>query len=159
MTLDVGTATAGVGAVALAVAGWGGWISIGSLRSGPGWARSRLSTWRPMPWVLAGLGAVAIALVRPVWVGLALVYIGVVTGWLLWIVRRNLDRVHAAYGEFDDVGVPFDGTRLGGWIMVTAVVLGAVAIWDVTERGWIGLFGLALAVGLGSVGIYLRRAN
>jgi len=112
-----------------------------------------------MPWVLAGLGAVAIAIVRPVWVGLALVYIGVVTGWLLWIVRRNLDRVHAAYGEFDDVGVPFDGARLGGWIMVAAAVLGAVAIWDVTERGWSGSFGLALAVGLGSVGVYLRRAT
>lgn len=159
MTFDAVGATAVVGAVAIIVVLWGAWISLGSLRHGPAWALDQLSLWRPLPWVLGIAGLGAVFLVDPVWVGLGVVYIALVTGWIIWAVRRNLDRVRQAYGGFDEVSSQFPMGRMGSFLVAGALLLGAIAIWDVSVRGWTGLFGLALAVCLGGVGLALRRAG
>lgn len=159
MSLDAVAATALVGAVAMVVVIWGAWISVGSLRRGPSWALDQLRLWKPLPWALAIGGVGAVFLVDPVWIGLGVVYIALVTGWIIWAVHRNLDRVRQVYGEFDGVSAQLPLGRMGGFLLAGAVLLGAIAIWDVSSRGWIGLFGLGLAVCLGGVGLALRRAG
>lgn len=159
--IELGTspATGVVGLVALAVVGWGAWLSLGSSRRGPAWAAATLSTWRWMPWAVAVLGVVLAVVVSPVWAGLAVLYIGGVTGWLMRTLRRSLERVRAAYGEFDPV--PAGGgvipSRLSTYLLVGAVILALLAAWDTSVRGWAGLFGLGLALCLGGVGWLLRR--
>lgn len=158
MTLDVTTSGAVVGAVAVIVVGWGVWLSIGSSRRGPGWAHSLLVGWRPLPWALAIVGVVALVVVRPLWMGVAIIYIAMVSGYLMRAVRRSLDAVREAYGEFDEIDrSPISG-RVGGYLLAGAAMLGTLSLWDISVRGWNGVFGFALAVFLGGAGLVLRRA-
>lgn len=159
--LGTGPASGLVGLVAVAVVAWGAWLSLGSSRRGPAWAHDALTTWKWMPWAVAALGLVLIALVKPIWAGIAVIYIAAVTGWLTRTLRRGLDRVREAYGELGPppAGGPTVSPRVSTYLLVGAAVLALLAAWDTTVRGWVGLFGLALALCLGGVGIVLRRSH
>jgi hypothetical protein len=156
--IEVGpaAATISVGAVTILVAVWGAWISLGSSRHGPVWALSQLERWQPATAAVLVLGALAAVAVDPFWMGAAVAYVGVVAWWLTRTVRRHLLRARSLYGEMtalDGAGV---NSRLSIFVMGGATVLGVVAIWDVTRRGWVGSFGIALALVLGWVGFRLR---
>lgn len=158
MTLDVATSSAIVGAVAVLVVGWGVWLSIGSSRRGPGWAHSLLVAWRLLPWALGMVGIVALVVVQPLWMGVAIIYIAMVSGYLMRAVRRNLDAVRETYGEFDEIDESPISGRVGRYLLAGAAVLAALSLWDISVRGWNGVFGFALAVFLGGAGLVLRRA-
>ncbi|HSJ36226.1 MAG TPA: hypothetical protein VLB85_14350 [Acidimicrobiia bacterium] len=158
MTLDTSASTLIVGVVAVGVAIWGTWFSVGSSRRGPTWAHARLRAWRPLPWVLGAMGIAASFLFDPAWVGLSLLYIAVVTGWLTRIVRKNLDQVRSTYGDFDEVEPTPISEQVGLYLLVGSVILAAISLWDVAVRGWGGVFGLVLAACLGGAGVVLRRA-
>lgn len=101
---------------------------------------------------------VASFLLEPAWVGLSLLYIAVVTGWLTRTVRRRLDHVRSVYGEFDDVEQgPISG-QVGLYLVVGAVILTGISLWGVALGGWVGVFGLLMAAFLGGAGLALRRA-
>lgn len=158
MTFDSSASTVVVGVVAVGIAIWGTWFSVGSARRGPSWAYDRLRAWRPLPWVLGAVGAVASLVVDPAWVGLSLLYIAVVTGWLTRTVRSRLAHVRSVYGEFDRVERgPISG-RVGLYLLVGSVVLTGISLWGVALGGWVGAFGLLLAAFLGGAGLALRRA-
>lgn len=112
-----------------------------------------------MPWTLAAAGAVMAGLVEPMWVGVGVAYVGLVTGWLMRSVRRRLDHVRQTYGGFDTVTVVSAAvtTRAASYLLAGSAVLAAVAAWDISVRGWSGAFGLVLAVCLGGAGLMLRR--
>lgn len=157
MTLDAGVATALVGMVAVLVVGWGTWLSVGSSRHGPGWAQGVLQGWRLMPWAVGGAGALLALLAEPRWAGVAIAYIGLVTGWLARSVRGRLDYVHQTYG-FDAPTATAVGqvSRAGNYLLVGALALVAVGLWDISVRGWDGVFGLILAGFMVVAGLLLR---
>lgn len=162
IVLDGAAATGVVGVVAVGVAAWGGWLSLGSSARGPGWALSALSRWRPMPWSVAVAGAVLVVVVEPVWVGLGVVYVGLVVGALTFLVRRSLRRVRDVYGDFGDSShvTPLVGRRSGWLLIAGGGVIAAIGVWDLTVRGWAGVFGVLLAACLAVVGwIVLRRSR
>lgn len=158
MTLDASSSTIIVGSVAVGIAIWGTWFSVGSSRRGPTWAHERLRIWRPLPWLLGAVGVVFSFLLDPPWVGLSLLYIAVVLGWLTRTVRKRLDLVRSTYGEFDQVEQgPISG-QVGLYLLVGSVVLTGLSLWGVVAEGWVGVFGLMLAAFLGGAGLALRRA-
>lgn len=161
MSLTVGASTGVVGLLAVVVVGWGAWLSVGSSRRGPQWAYDSLTRWRLMPWVLTVAGAAMAVLVEPVWVGVSVAYVGLVTGFLMRSVRRRLDHVREMYGGFDAPTVaPVAVTsRVGSYLLAGAVVLALLGAWDVSVRGWSGVFGVVLAAFLGGVALVLRRTG
>ena len=154
IVLDATAATAAVGIVAVTVAVWGGWLSLGSSRRGPGWALTVLTAWRPMPWLLAVAGSLTAILVEPAWVGIGVLYVAVVVGFLTRSVRRSLERVSDAYGLDDapGAGAPMVGGRTGRLLVAGGVLMAVLGTWDVAVRGWAGIFGVLLAVCLVGVG-------
>lgn len=140
------------------VAVWGGWLSIGASHNGPDWARSHLHAWRYGPWMLA-LGGAGVALaITPVWVGIALLYIAAVTGFLMRQLRRRLEVIEETYGPFERPAAALAvSRRTGAYLLVGGAVLTVLAVADLAVRGWNGLFALALAATLLVAGFLMRR--
>ena len=117
-----------VGMAATVVVAWGSSISIRSAARGPRWALGHLATVRPF--VLGGVvaGLVLTLVVRPLWVGLAVLYVALTVLLLAAMLRRALVRLDEA-GGLDDL--PIERRRLivrrsRTLILVTGVVLAAV---------------------------------
>lgn len=158
MTFTLPVASVVVGAVAILVAGWGTWLSVGSSRRGAGWAHAFLVTWRWMPWAIGAAGVVLALVAEPPWVGIAVAYTGFVTAILARSVRTRLSLARDTYGAFDppsEAAISQSAT-MGTYLMWGGVVLAVIAVWDVTERGWAGAFGLALAAILALAGWLVR---
>ena len=158
--LDQAVATAVLGAVAVAVAIWGVWLSVGSSRQGPAWALSQLGRWRrAAPLLLIG-GGLATLVFEPFWMGIGVVYIAAVAWWLTSSVRRSLLRTLEVFGDLGD-GTPPSAASASAYSRILlggAGVLALFSVWDVVNRGWPGVFGVVLAVCLGYVGIRVFRA-
>jgi hypothetical protein len=143
--------------VAVLVVGWGTWLSVGSSRHGPAWAQAVLESWRWMPWAVGGAGALLAVLAQPRWVGVAIAYIALVTGWLARSVRGRLDYVRHAYGfDAPTATTVAQASRAGNYLLAGALALAAIGLWDMTVRGWDGVFGLILAGFLVAAGLLLR---
>ncbi len=155
--LGPAAATVAVGAATILVASWGAWISLGSSRRGPGWALAQLERWQPASGAVALLGALAMLAFDPFWMGVAVAYIGAVAWWLTRTVRRHLLRARSLYGELSSPAGTGVNRRLSAYVLAGAAGLGVIAIWDTVERGWVGSFGIALALVLAWVGLRLRR--
>lgn len=158
MTLGAGAATAVVGVVAVLVVGWGAWFSGVAARRGPGWARDHLSSGRYAPWLLGLAGAGLLLAVDPVWVGLGVLYIAAVAGFLMRQVRRRLETVEQAYGPFDeDLPARADPRGISPYLVGGGVILAILGVADLAVRGWAGGFALVLAAVLVVAGLFLRR--
>lgn len=154
--LGLAAATTTVGGVTILVAFWGAWISLGSSRQGPAWALSQLERWQPAIAGMVAVGAAAALAVDPFWMGLAVAYVGLVAWWLTRTVRRHLLRAQSLYGTLSSPDTARVSHRASGYVLGGAVALGVVAVWDVIQRGWVGSFGVALALVLAWVGLRLR---
>ncbi|HEY5652236.1 MAG TPA: hypothetical protein VIW46_12365, partial [Acidimicrobiia bacterium] len=97
-------AIAVVGLVAVVAVGWGANLSVRSATNGPEWALEHLSGLRRVWPALIGVGVVSTALLSPIWLGLALVYIVAAVWFLSASLLRNLHRLQNLDG-FADIGV------------------------------------------------------
>lgn len=153
--MTLGTAAAVVGAFAAAVIAWGAFISAGSARHGPRWARRRLAASRLLPWAL-GVGAAAfILLTRPWWVGAVIAYMAVVVGWLRRWALRSVDQALAEYGE-PPASQPVPA-RTVGMLGVAAGVIAVLSLVQIIAGGWVGALGLAAAASLAGAAVQMRR--
>lgn len=139
------------------VAAWGGWLSIGASRRGPGWARAHLQAWRGGPWLLALVGVGSVLTITPIWVGLGILYIAGVTGLLMRQVRRRLEVVEDAYGPFHAPADRPSTRRTGTYLLIGGAALAVLGAVDLAVRGWSGVFAVALAGILSAAGVLVRR--
>jgi hypothetical protein len=103
--MEVGVDTALWVAVAapVLVVGWSMWFAAHSAVSGPAWALNHLRVATPLMTAGLVLGLFAMALVRPVWMGLAYVYPVAIGTWLAISRQRQLALVQfdGGFGEID----------------------------------------------------------
>lgn len=87
-----------VGVAVIAVAAWGSSISVRSAARGPRWALEHLATVRRF--VTGGMlaGVLLTVAVRPVWTGLAVLYVALTVLLLATMLRRALTRLEDSGG-------------------------------------------------------------
>jgi hypothetical protein len=146
-------------AVVLAVV-WGAFVSVRSAASGPGWAIVHLGTARVFSAVVTVLSLVAIALVRPVWVGLAVAYVSLVVWFLAAMIRRNLSRLAEA-GGFDEIPPERRAAILArarrALLLVGSALLLVGLISIGTEFGALAWVGMAVGGSLLVTAVFLTR--
>ncbi|MEX1003795.1 MAG: hypothetical protein WD990_04525 [Acidimicrobiia bacterium] len=147
------TALVIVGIAVAVVVAWGSSISIRSAARGPRWALAHLATVRPV--VLGGVaaGLLLTFLVRPLWVGLAVLYVAMTVLLLAAMLRRALVKLEDA-GGFDDL--PLERRRhivrrARTLILIAGVVLAAIgtggSVAGAGAVAWIpAILGIALVV-------------
>ena len=147
---------------AIGVAVWGSFVGIMSAEKGPGWAQDHLRRAGRVFVVAAGTGAMAAALVEPVWFGLALAYIALVSIWITWRVRRTTEAA-ALLGDAEALPAERVATMLlkaSRTLTIGGIVLIAIALVDFVWRSWPALIDLALAAALlVPAYAYRRRAD
>ena len=128
--IDVGpdAALVIVGIAVTIVVAWGSSISIRSAARGPRWALDHLATVRPavMGGVAVGLGLTVF--VRPLWVGLAVLYVALTVLLLAAMLRRALVKLDEA-GGLDDLPIEQRRhivRRARTLILIAGVVLAAI---------------------------------
>jgi hypothetical protein len=103
--MEVGGDTALWVAVAapVAVMGWSMWFAAKSAVAGPGWALQHLRVATPVLTGAMVLGLLAAFLVRPLWMGLAVLYPLAIGAWLARSRRLQLAMVDrdGGFGEID----------------------------------------------------------
>lgn len=142
-------AIAVVGLVAVVAVGWGANLSVRSATNGPEWALEHLSGLRRVWPALIGVGVVSTALLSPIWLGLALVYIVAAVWFLSASLLRNLHRLQNLDG-FADIGVErrtMIVARARRYLVAGGVLMGLLGAFSVGYGviGWIAiLMGLVL---------------
>lgn len=157
--LEVGTPAGTaivVGAMGLVI-GWGSVLSVRSAVRGPGWALNHLTAVGRWLRAAIAIAVLAVVLVRPIWVGLTLVYVVAVVWWIVRSIGGNLRMVEATGGF---VEIPLDRSRLivkkarvGLFAAAAAVGLGAALLWQAQPAA---IVLVAVTVGLAVTGWKLR---
>jgi hypothetical protein len=148
-----------VGVATLLVTGWGAFLSVNAAAKGPAWALNHLSRALPVAFGGLALSAIAALLIRPFWIGLALVYVTGVATWLISRQRRLLQAVEQEHG-FGEVS-PERRTeilhRVRVWCLGGAFVLVVISLAVSSTIGPSGLGLLAPAALLGGTGLAVGR--
>lgn len=117
-----------VGIAVIAVAAWGSSISVRSAARGPRWALDHLARVRPfvLGGIFIGLGLTVAA--RPVWAGLAVLYVALTVLLLVTMLKRALLRLEET-GGLDEL--PLDRrreivVRARRMILVAGILLAAI---------------------------------
>ena len=123
-------ALAVVGAAVVVVVAWGASVSIRSAARGPRWALAHLATIRPAVFggVLMGLALTVLA--RPLWAGLAVLYVALTVLLLSAMLRRTLLRLDEA-GGLEALSLERRRQivqRARKLILIAGVVLGAIGL-------------------------------
>jgi len=155
----VSAALAGLAALVLGVVIWAGYVGVRSSEVGPAWALRHLRRVSPGLLLITAAGVLLAIWLEPEWLGLAVLYVGLVT---FWIVRRVIRGLKAAerLGGFD----PLPNTRRAALLhrvsrglllagLVLVVLSSAFALW----RGWVGAIGLLPGLALLVPGLLLGR--
>lgn len=134
--LDAGGATAAVSVVVVAAVMWFAFVSVGAAANEPAWARRQIRRVVPASAVIAAAGLVGLLWVRPVWVGLAVIYVAAVVGFMARSVQAGLRRADAIGGA----GISQMRRRLlllrtSRWMWIAAAVLVVVTLVDWRWRG------------------------
>jgi hypothetical protein len=148
-----------VGVATLVVTGWGAYLSVNAAAKGPAWALGHLSRALPVGIVGLVLSGLAALLVRPFWVGLALLYVTGVATWLISRQRRLLQTIEAEHG-FGEVSPERRSEilhRVRVWCLGGAFVLVVISLAVSSTIGPIGLGLLAPAALLGGTGLAVGR--
>lgn len=123
-----------VGLAVVTVAAWGSFVSIRSSARGPRWALDHLASIRA--WVIGGVavGLLLTLAIRPLWVGLAVLYVALTVVFLAAMLRRALTRLEEAGGLEE---LPADQRsqivrRARMLILAAGVLLGALGVVGMT---------------------------
>lgn len=119
-----------VGIAVTIVTAWGASISIRSASRGPRWALGHLAAVRPFIFAGVVAGLVITAVFRPVWAGLATLYVAVTVLWLSAMLRRALVRLDEA-GGLDELPIARRRQivqRARTMILVAGVVVAAIGV-------------------------------
>jgi Ca2+/Na+ antiporter len=148
-----------VGIATLLVMSWGAFVSVNAATKGPVWALAHLKRARPVALAALGLSVLVILLVRPFWIGVALLYVMGVTAWLFDRQRRMLQAIEAEHG-FGDVAPERRAEilhRVRVWCLGGAAILVVIALAVSSTVGPLGLGLLAPAALLGGTGMAVGR--
>lgn len=148
-----------VAIAALLVTGWGAYLSVNAATKGPGWALGHLQRALPVAVGSLLLAGVAALIVRPFWVGLALLYVLGVTAWLIDRQRRVLRAIESEHG-FGEVSPERRAEilhRVRVWCLGGAAILVVIALAVSSTVGPLGLGLLAPAALLGGTGVAVGR--
>lgn len=98
IALGTETALLVVGVAVTIVVAWGSSVSIRSAARGPRWALDHVASVRPF--IVGGVatGLFLTVVIRPLWVGLAVLYVALTVVLLAAMLRRALLRLEAAGG-------------------------------------------------------------
>jgi hypothetical protein len=142
-----------VGVAVTVVAAWGSSVSVRSAARGPTWALGHLAAVRP--WVFGGVlaGLLLTGVVRPLWVGLVVLYVAMTVLFLSTMLRRALVRLEEA-GGLDELPIERRREIVGRarrTIAIAGVVIGAIGVGGSLAGagpvGWIpAMLGLTLVV-------------
>lgn len=153
-----------VGIAVTIVTAWGASISIRSASRGPRWALAHLAEVRPF--IVAGVvvGLVVTAVFRPLWAGLATLYVALTVLLLSAMLRRALVRLDEA-GGLDELPVARRRQivqRARTMILVAGVVIAAIGVGGtlagVGAVGWIPtVLGATLVVTAVSLSVESRN--
>jgi hypothetical protein len=119
-----------LGMAVIVVVAWGASISVRSASRGPRWALDHLATVRPAIFGGVILGLVLTAVVSPLWVGLAVLYVALTVLLLSSMLRRSLTRLEEA-GGLDDLPIERRTEivrRARAMILVSGLVLAGVGL-------------------------------
>jgi len=150
-------ATVAISCTVVGALAWFAFLSVGSAAHAGGWARRHMRTIAIGAAVLGATGLVALLWLRPVWLGIALVYIAGIIWVMARSVRATLRRVEAIGGAEITPGrrrllllttAKWMWTVAAGLVVVTVVdwvwrgplaladaVLGAVFAWSAWSAG------------------------
>ena len=152
-------ALAGLAVLVLGVVIWAGYVGVRSSEVGPGWALHHLRSVSPVLLFVTAAGVLMAIWLDPEWVGLAVVYVGLVT---FWINRRVIHSLAAAerLGGFEPLPTPRRAALLRrvsrGLLLIglsVALLSGPFLVW----RGWSGAIGLLFGIALLVPGLVLRH--
>lgn len=142
-----------VGIAVTVVTAWGSSISVRSAARGPRWALGHLARVRPLVLGGVGTGLILTILARPVWAGLAVLYVALTVLLLSTMLKRALLRLEESGGLEE---LPIERrreivSRARRLIMVAGVLLAVIGIGSGVAGagavGWIpGLLGVTLFV-------------
>jgi hypothetical protein len=146
---DAALVVAGLAAI-LAV-GWGANLSVRSAANGPQWAMEHLTGLRRLWPGLIALGAAAMVVFSPIWVGLSVIYIVAALWFLSATLLRNLHRLHTLEG-FVDIGIERRTeilARARRYLIGGGIVLGLLGAASLTYGiiGWVAILLGAVLVG------------
>jgi hypothetical protein len=119
-----------LGLAVIVVVAWGASISVRSASRGPRWALDHLAAVRPAIFGGVILGLVLTAVVSPLWVGLAVLYVALTVLLLSSMLRRSLTRLEEA-GGLDDLPIERRKEivrRARAMILVSGLVLAGVGL-------------------------------
>ncbi|HEY7704550.1 MAG TPA: hypothetical protein VID03_06935 [Acidimicrobiia bacterium] len=148
-----------VGVATLLVTGWGAYLSVNAAAKGPAWALSHLGRARPVAIGGLTLSVLVALLVRPFWIGLALLYVIGVATWLISRQRRLLQTIEREHG-FGEVSAERRAEilhRVRVWCLGGTLVLVVISLAVSSTIGPIGLGLLAPAALLGGTGLAVGR--
>lgn len=121
---------------------WGGMISVFATLNGPDWAVKHLRRTYPIALAATVASVAVLVFVRPLWVGVGVVYVTGIIAWMSRNVTRTLERLRAG-GEFEDL--PLERRRAvlmrsGRWLLIAGAAFAVFAIFDYRWRGSAALF-------------------
>lgn len=147
------TALVVVGIAVITVTAWGSSISVRSAARGPRWALDHLARVRPFVFAGVASGLILTVVARPIWAGLAVLYVALTVLLLATMLKRALFRLEESGGLED---LPIERrreivSRARRLILVAGVLLAVVGIGSgltgAGAVGWIpGVLGLTLVV-------------
>lgn len=147
ISLTVAQSVVAASTVGVVAGLWGAFVSVRSAVLGPEWALEHMKRVLPAFIVVTGLGVLVMIWVRPIWVGLSVVYVGMVLVIFARRIGRSLAHVQA-YGDLDPLPKDRQAAVLekASWsLLAGGLIVMGLAVLDVTARGWQAAFDFLLA--------------
>jgi hypothetical protein len=141
---------------------WGGTVSTRSALNGPEWAMVHLRKTMPVAVALSAVAAVVLVVVRPMWVGVGVLYTTGMVAFMSRGVSRSLERVAASGGlaPLTEEGRLRILLRAARMLLTVGGVLVVIALLDYRWRGSPALFDWVLVAMMVLPGWFIwRRAH
>jgi uncharacterized membrane protein YhdT len=156
MTTDAALAVSG--GVMVVIVGGGAWFSTRSAVRGPLWALERVGLLRSFGWFIAAGGLMLSVVTTPRWMGLSVLYLGVIVVVLAGLVGRSLKRV-AAFGGLDGLPIASRDALIGRARTGLMIGAGGFGVLAVLAEGVVALTMAGIGVALFANWLGLRLAS